>query len=287
MFLLLYNVSIAQTLYLDSVSKVSKKTYTYKKYNDKKLKLDFYKPKKIKKNLPLIIYVHGGGFAGGKRDVNHIVDFANNLAKRGYAVASVSYRLTMQKLGFGCNTKASEKIKAFNNASEDISFAINYILENNRKFKINKTKIILLGSSAGAEAILNLAYIYDQKILSEKFKFAGLISMAGATISQEKINKQNAIPTLLFHGIKDKLVPYNIAPHHYCKKNDVGYLILYGSRAIADRLKVLNKPYFLYTIKEGNHGWCVRPLYECSKEILDFMYFDVLKNKKRQTEISI
>lgn len=277
----------AQTIYLDSISKVSKKTYTFKKYQDKKLKLDFYKPKTIKRNCPLIIFVHGGGFSGGKRNDKHIIDFAEFMAKRGFAVASISYRLTMKKLGFGCNTNAIDKISAFNSASEDISFAVKYIIENNRKFKVNSDKIILAGSSAGAEAILNLAYVYDNKILPKSLKFAGIISMAGAVTSTEKITLKTAIPTQFFHGTLDKLVPYDIAPHHYCKKSSVGYLQLYGSKAITDKLKSINKSYYLYTIKNGDHNWNGRPINECRNEILDFLYFDVLKNSKRQTEVSI
>mgnify|MGYP000318393213 CR=1 FL=1 len=287
LFFFVININNAQTIYLDSVTKVSKKTYIYKKNKKKNLKLDYYKPKKLRRNFPLIIYVHGGGFSGGKRNDKNTVNFAKHLTKRGYAVASITYRLTMQKLGFGCNTNAIDKIKAFNFASEDISFAVKYILENKRKFKINSDKIILMGSSAGAEAILNLAYVYNNKILPEEFKFAGLVSMAGAVTSIKNITKKTAIPSQFFHGTKDKLVPYNAAPHHYCKKEDDGFLPLFGSKAIAQKLKELDKSYYLYTIKNGDHSWSGRPLHQCTKEILDFLYYDVLTESKRQTEINV
>ncbi|MGJ8745316.1 alpha/beta hydrolase [Polaribacter sp.] len=284
-FILLCNFSFAQTIYLDSVAKVSKRTFTYKKSKEEKLKLDFYKPKKLSGEYPLLIFVHGGGFSGGKRDGDNIKYFAKQMANRGYAVASISYRLTMKNLGFGCQTKAADKINAFNSASEDISLAVKYILEKNKKFKINTKKIILIGSSAGAEAILNLAYNYENKILPKDFKFAGVVSMAGATVSVDNLTAMNAIPTQLFHGIADKLVPYNIAPHHYCNKNDSGYLMLYGSKAIANKLKELGEPYYLYSVKDGGHSWANIPMNNCTEQILDFLYFDVLQEKKRQTEI--
>jgi len=209
------------------------------------------------------------------------------MAQRGYAVVSISYQLTMQNLGFGCTTKSTDKIRAFNKASEDISFAVKYILENKNKFNIDEDKIILAGSSAGAEAVLNLAYVYNNKILPKRFKFAGVISMAGAIISLKNINNKKAIPTQLFHGTKDKLVPYNIAPHDYCKKKDKGYLILYGSKAIANKLNKLNEPYYIYTIKKGDHSWAGRPMYECVNDMIDFIYFDVLKKRKRQIDITM
>lgn len=287
LLLFVFKLTYSQSIYLDNVSKVSKRTYTYKKTKDYKLKLDFYKPKQLKAKTPLIIYVHGGSFSGGKRDDENITNFSNYLAERGYAVASISYRLTMQKLGFGCNTNAKDKINAFNFASEDISNAISYIIQHKKKYNIDIDKIILAGTSAGAEAILNLAYVYDNKILPENFKFAGVISMAGAITSLEKVNIKTAIPTQLFHGTDDKLVPYNFAPHHYCKETDNGYLLLNGSKAIADKLKKIDKPFYLYTIKNGDHSWSGRPMQESRKEILDFLYFDVLKNRKRQIQFTL
>lgn len=286
-FLFFLNNTIGQRIYFDSISKVKKRTYRYQKINDNKLKLDFYSPKNIKNKHPLIIYVHGGGFSGGKRDENYIKYFANFLTQRGYTFASISYRLLMKEKGFGCNTNADDKINAFQKVSDDISFALQYILKKKRKFKIDTDKIILTGSSAGAEAILHLAYVYQNKILPKDFKFAGLISMSGALISLNNINLKTAIPTQLFHGTSDKLVPYNAAAHHYCNKNDIGYLKLYGAKAIASKLKKIEKSYYLYSIENGDHSWNSRPMYQCKNEILDFLYYDVLQKKNRQTEFKV
>lgn len=288
LFLFILKISFSQTVYLDQVTTVSKRTYTYQKTKDKKkLKLDFYKPKKIKGALPLLLYVHGGSFSGGKRNDKNTVRFAHDMAARGYAVASISYRLTMKKLGFGCNTSSEDKVKAFNAASEDISAAVKYLLRKKRKFRLNPRTIILVGSSAGAEAVLNLVYVQPSKTLPIGFKFAGIISMAGAITSLDLITKESAIPTQLFHGTDDLLVPYNNAPHHYCKPNSKGYLMLYGSKAIADKLKLLAHSFYLYTINKGDHSWSGKPMHLCITEIVDFLYYDVLNKKKRQTKITL
>ncbi|WP_339662498.1 carboxylesterase family protein [uncultured Polaribacter sp.] len=290
LFLLLFSfkLSYSQVLYLDKGFSVSKKTSTYKTINyAKKLKFDFYKPRKAEGELPLLIYVHGGGFSGGKRNSKNVVRFAKQMAGRGYAVASVSYRLTMQNIGFGCATNSTDKINAFNDASEDISLAVKFIIDHKEKYNIDARKIILIGTSAGAEAILNLAYVYNNKILPSDFKFAGIISMAGAVTTIENITHQNAIPTQLFHGINDKIVPYNVASHHYCSKKSEGYLVLYGSKAIADKLKNIGKSYYLYSVKKGDHSWSIRPIIYSKPEIIDFLYYDVLKQSKRQIETFI
>lgn len=272
---------------IEKALEVKKKTYTYYQTENKtSLKLDFYKSRKNNNNKPLIIYVHGGGFSSGKRDDLYIKKFCTKMAENGFSVASISYRLTMKNKGFGCNTASSLKIKAFNDASKDISYATKYLIKNSKRLKINPKQIILVGSSAGAEAILNLLYVYDQKILAKNFKFAGAIAMAGAVTTLDKITTKNAVPTLFFHGMLDKLVPYDFAPHHYCKENSKGFLPLYGSKAIANKLKELNSSYYLFSIKDGNHAWNSKPMNFCVPEIVDFLKKDVLLKIKRQKEVT-
>ena len=283
------NVSIAQKLYLDSIfSEINKTTYSFPTDSDEILQFDFYSRSNPKEKAPLLVYVHGGGFSGGARDDDDIVDFAIKIAERGYSVASVSYRLTMKGIGFGCDVDASKKIAAIDAASFDVNQAVKYILDNDTKFMIDSTKIILAGGSAGAEAVLNLAYVYENNTLPKDFKFAGVISMAGALTTIDKIDSATAIPTQLFHGTGDPLVPYDIAPHHYCDSNNTGYLMLYGSNAIAKRLHGLGKSYYLYTSNGGSHDWADIPRVKCINEVVDFLYHDVVNiDAIRQTSRTI
>ncbi|NVJ89799.1 MAG: alpha/beta hydrolase [Flavobacteriaceae bacterium] len=264
---------------------ITVKTFTYKKTSNKtSLDLDFYSSKYFRGKQPLIIYVHGGGFSSGKRNDAFIKKFTRNMAKKGIAVASISYRLTMKKYGFSCNTATYLKINAFNSASEDISLATKFLIEKSDELNIDTSNIILMGSSAGAEAVLNLTYVYNNTILPN-FKYAGVIAMAGAITTVEKITENSAIPTMLFHGVKDKLVPYNIAPHHYCKETSDGYLMLYGAKAIAEKLKELNKSFYLYTVTDGNHSWNAKPMILCVNEILDFINTSVIQGNFQQKNV--
>ena len=100
-------VSIAQTLYLDNIFfEVNKTTYSYDNYKNESLQFDYYIAGNAREQMPLLVFVHGGGFSNGARDNEDIVNFAIKLAQRGYAVASVSYRLTMKGIGFGCDVEA-------------------------------------------------------------------------------------------------------------------------------------------------------------------------------------
>ena len=66
-------------------------SYTYKDT----LQLDFYKPfVKSDEPRPLMVLMHGGGFAEGNRNGGGELKFCQAMAEKGYAVASISYRLT-------------------------------------------------------------------------------------------------------------------------------------------------------------------------------------------------
>ncbi len=263
---------------------VSRQSFTYRDT----LKLDFYSKKNIDHTRPLLVVVHGGGFFGGKRDNPAEVKFANEMALKGYAVASISYRLTRKGKSFGCNCPSKEKIETFVAASEDITDAVIFLQKNADELNIDISKTILLGSSAGAEGVLNTVFMKDDyrfKHIS-KFPVAGVISLSGAMLNKEYITEDNKIPTLFFHGMKDDLVPYSSAPHHYCNKDTEGYIILDGAGAIAKRLKELHTPYILAVDPKGKHEWSGLG-YTHTDLILMFIERLVVKNEFIQYTIQL
>ncbi|MGC6432516.1 MAG: carboxylesterase family protein [Jejuia sp.] len=283
-----FTTTFGQVNFNKKLDTITPSSYIYKVIKNDTLQLDFYHPKNDSDKLPLLVYVHGGGFASGVRNADYIIDFAKKIAERGFAVASISYRLTMKDTGLGCNVKARKKVKAFNSASDDIAHAINFLIKKKNGFNIDESKIILCGTSSGAEAVLNSVYNYNNRILPRKFRYAGVISMAGALTKLNGITDDSAIPTLLFHGTSDNLVPYYVSAHHFCNKNESGFLMLYGSRAIADRLKGLGKSYYLYSMIGEAHDTSSAPMHQNLSDIFDFLHVDVLGSAKtRQTERSI
>lgn len=276
---------LSQGVYFDSTySQIEKVTYPYATTNGVNLEFDFYRALEAKGNQPLVVFVHGGGFSTGKRSSYHVKIFARELASRGYSVASVSYRLTMKDLGFGCETSAEQKKGAIDTASLDVTKAIKEIIVNKTKFKVDPNRIVLVGSSAGAETVLNMAYLFDYKSILGDVKFAGVISMAGALLDVKAINEETAIPTQLFHGTGDILVPYEVAPHHYCEDEETGYMMLYGSAPIIRKLSGLGATYYSYIVEGAGHEWAHLPFTNCFTEMNDFLYNDVIYKKEvRQT----
>ncbi len=264
---------------------INKETYTYATKDGENLKLDIYLPlNDTDFERATIIYVHGGGFISGQRDSENIQQFCNHLAGYGFVVASISYRLTRKDKpeGFGCNCPANDKLNTFIAAIQDVQDATFFLIQNRKQFSINPQKIILAGSSAGAEAVLNAAYLPPMcyGLDSGPVSYAGVIGMAGAILDTVVIYDESAIPSMLFHGTDDNLVPYATAPHHYCKPGEPGYLILNGSYSIAQKLRQLNVPYWLHTTCGGAHEMAAKPMTDYFNEIVEFCNEFVIKGAK-------
>lgn len=270
-----------------------KATYTYAiKLNDT-LKLDVYTPTDLKatESLPVLLWMHGGGFSGSSRD--NIVDkkLVEYAAKnQRYIGVSISYRLLRKgtSTGFGCNCTKDEKLETFKQATIDYLDAAKYLVENAKELHIDTSKIIAGGSSAGAEGILNAvfmrAYFVDNLKNYENVSFAGVFSCAGAVVDANYITKNNAVPSVFFHGTNDNLVPYGTAPHHYCEPSMPGYIMLDGSKTIVEKLREFETPYYFNSVKGGGHEISAIPFSELDK-IFNFFDKTILNNEVIQTTI--
>ena len=270
---------------------VSMETYTYATKDGENLDLDIYRS--VLDSEPeraTLIYLHGGGFSGGERNSEQIQEFCRQMAGYGYVVASISYRLTRkdQPGGFGCDCPADEKLNTFYAAVEDLQDATYFLIERREQFSIDPLKIIIAGSSAGAETVLNAAYQppYCYDLPSGPVSYAGVISMSGAIPDTMVMYDESAIPSMFFHGTDDLLVPYGTAPHHYCNEDTPGYLILHGPKTIAQKLEELEVPYWLYTFCGGGHEIANSPLADNFDDIIGFCY-DFVINKETETRKTI
>lgn len=252
------------------------KTLTYFVNDSTKLELDLFLPKTTSKTkLPLLIFMHGGGFGGGKRaDGHHICKYAS---QHGYAAASISYTLYMKGRNFGCDGALPQKIKAFQLAANDLWQATLFFIKNADKYNIDATKIFIGGNSAGAEAALHAAY-WDRNVMSaypEKlpgtFKYAGVISGAGALMDLNLITKKTMMPMLLFHGSVDPTVPYDVAAHHYCPTNSSNWLMLFGGYAIYKHVAELQGTARMVTYCGGGHEYSDHMFAKDQAGIFSFM----------------
>ena len=85
------------------------------------LQLDLYRPAKITKPVPALLFIHGGAWKSGKRQDYHFYTAA--YAEKGYVVATATYRLVGQA--------------PFPAAVQDCKCAVRWLRANAKKYNID------------------------------------------------------------------------------------------------------------------------------------------------------
>jgi len=251
-------------------------TYTYFQNDSLTLDLDLFLPDNPRQeDVPVVVYVHGGGFSTGERNSGH--NLAKHLVENNIACASISYTLYMKDKSFGCDGILSEKVKAIRIAASQLWHATHYLIQKREQHYLDTSRIFIAGSSAGAETVLHAAYwnrssmqLYEE-VLPQKFGYAGVIAGAGAIMDLNLITEENKLPMMFFHGDEDPLVPYATASHHYCPPHASGWLMLFGSYSIAEHLRELNGTYSLTTFQGGGHSYAGAFIHQNQQPLVEFI----------------
>ncbi|MFT4970217.1 MAG: para-nitrobenzyl esterase, partial [Chitinophagales bacterium] len=110
---------------------------------------------------PVVIFCFGGSFTAGSRTSGELVDFATDLAKRGFVCASIDYRLAGSPLELVIEENI---IKVVFSAVQDGKAAIRYFrkdFDEGNSLGISPDNIFIGGTSAGGILAANLAYVDD------------------------------------------------------------------------------------------------------------------------------
>lgn len=221
-------------------------------------KLDLYLPKEAAGPLPLIVWVHGGGWSGGDKANVPPLPFV----AKGYAVASVNYRLS--------------KHAVFPAQIEDCKAAIRWLRGNAKKYNLNPEKVGVWGSSAGGHLVALLGTSGDVKDLEgskghldQSSRVQCVIDYFGPTDFTQMggwHNNANSPESSLIGGPvqenKDKAAKAN--PITYVTKDDPPFLIVHGdkdpavpylqSTLLHDSLVKAKVASTLIKIEGGGHG---------------------------------
>jgi acetyl esterase len=107
--------------------------------------LDVFQPREasLTQPLPVVMYVHGGGFEVCSKDTHWMM--AQQYAHAGFVVFNVNYRLAPKH--------------SFPKPLEDVCNAYLWVLDNARRFGGDVRQIVIAGESAGANLVSSLALI--------------------------------------------------------------------------------------------------------------------------------
>lgn len=166
---------------------------------------------------PLVVFVHGGGWHDGDKGAGWSV-LGDTFFNRGYAFAAINYRLLDR------NEDGSPKKNFVEDIPKDIARALLFLKNNASDFKLDFSKITLIGHSAGAHlsalTLSNPAYLDEVGI--SRSSIAGLVLLDGhvydipvLAASRPIIGKmvggpakqQEASPAVLVRGSPNLVMP--------------------------------------------------------------------------------
>jgi acetyl esterase/lipase len=209
---------------------------------------------------PFILLVHEGAFLFG--DMGTELGLARLLARKGYAVAVINYRL-----GYPggsetnpCGGTSEGVLRALYRSVQDIRAALRYFTSQQNVFGLDPNQFFLAGSSAGSVAITALSYMTEADfekrspgIVRElgllngpdigagaSYRVRALLTYLGyGILDVELATPAKVRPMLMVQGAEDKVLPYDSGPLYGCG----GYFVTHGSRPMARRLSDLKQPY--------------------------------------------
>lgn len=189
--------------------------------------VDVYYPKNGK-GFATIIWLHGGGITGGKKEIPEY------LKNKGFGVIAVGYRLSP-------TVKVSEAI-------EDSAAAIAWVLKNISQYGGDRGKVFVSGHSAGG--YLGLMAILDKKYLAkhqiDANEVAELIPFSGQCITHFTVRNEQ--------GIKEtQPVIDNLSPLFHVRKDAPPILLITGDREMEMLGRYEENAYFSRMMKIVGH----------------------------------
>lgn len=284
----LFFVMMVQSFVL-SAQDVVCDTFHYATHNGEELYMDRYTlGEATDAARPCMIFAFGGGFVMGERDHEYYSVYFDRLAREGIVVVSIDYRLGLK--GIKADGGLVAMIEVFNNAIniavEDMYAATNYVIERAEEWGVDTSKIMISGSSAGAITAVQAEWMRCNgaeraQVLPEDFRYAGVVSCAGAIFSVKGKPKFDTMPApmLLFHGTSDSNVPYD-----HSSMFGVGF---YGSAYIVKQLDKLGSPYWFYSVEYGDHTIAGIPLFYQCDIIMQFINDFVLNGNSLQIDTEV
>jgi acetyl esterase/lipase len=241
---------------------------------------DLYLPKTPQQKIPVVVWLHGGGWRFGDRHM--APDLSRFFAERGFAMVSIDYRLSDEAV--------------FPAPIEDVKTAIRWIRSVSDAFELNSDQVGLWGSSAGGHLAACAALSPREQFQgSEHLDFSGAVQAVVdgyGPVDFSLIDKERdqftpaavdvegvVVPDLLPAGHPESFesrflgVPVQSSPEQVKRANPIAYvqrgappfLILHGlsdrlipwpqSRLLFEALQVAENEVTMLTFERLGHGF--------------------------------
>ncbi len=191
--------------------------------------LDIYLPPKPEKRMPLIVFVHGGGWIVNDKyaDMGYMKKTVSEIIESGYALASIDYR-------FATQAKFPAQI-------QDCNAAVSFLVDHADEYGFDTERIAVMGFSAGGHLASMMGLSKNNEIgeffmpgTNDEFQFKAVVDFYGPA------------ELILFPGANDPESPEALligatpverpdlakiaSPTTYIDKGDPPFLIIHGEK---------------------------------------------------------
>ena len=242
--------------------------------------LDIYLPPNAKGHVPLVIFIHGGGWLGNDKyaDIGYMKKTVAEIVNSGFALASIDYRFATQAI--------------FPAQIQDCNRAISFLVDNADKYGLDKKRIAVMGFSAGGHLASLTGLSKNNNVenffmpgTNKSFTFKAVIDFYGPA------------ELILFPGANDPKSPESIligatplsrpdlakaaSPVTYVDKNDPPFLIIHGekddivsnrhSHLLSSWLTVVGVENELVIVKDAPHFGEMFDVDEVRNKVMSFL----------------
>jgi acetyl esterase/lipase len=191
--------------------------------------LDIYLPANTKGKVPLVIFIHGGGWLGNDKyaDIGYMKKTVAEIVNSGFALASIDYRFATQAI--------------FPAQIQDCNRAISFLVDNADKYGLDKKRVAIMGFSAGGHLASLTGLSKNNNVenffmprTNKSFTFKAVIDFYGPAelILFPGANDPNSPESLLIGAtpLSRPDLAKAASPVTYVDKNDPPFLIIHGEK---------------------------------------------------------
>ena len=191
--------------------------------------LDIYLPANAKGKVPLVIFVHGGGWLTNDKyaDMGYMKKTVAEIVGSGFALASIDYRFSTQAV--------------FPAQIQDCNRAVSFLYDNAGKYGFDKNRFVVMGFSAGGHLASLMGLSKNNKVkdffipgTTQLFVFKGVVDFyCPAELLLFPGNNDIKSPESILIGAAPLVRPdlaRAASPVTYVDKNDPPFLIIHGEK---------------------------------------------------------
>jgi acetyl esterase/lipase len=192
----------------------SKTTHHYDIEYAQALLLDIYQPESAKP-LPMIIFIHGGGWSEGGKEMCRDEINASLVTGRGYAFACIDYRLSGEA--------------KFPAQMQDAKSALAWLKAHAKEYNIDPDRIGVWGNSAGGHLAALLGTESEVQAVADWFGPVDFIQVENVSQGEPYYAYTYAATNLLGGPIRDNhALAMEANPITHISANDPPFLIIHG-----------------------------------------------------------